>query len=332
MLNLISRLRKKLFPPLALLILPALFLTGCAGSASDSAQDSGFYFDTVISVRIYGKNSRQLLAKCMELAADYEQLLSATLEGSDVWNINHSDGAWVSVAEDTTELLDAALAFAEISEGAVDPTVGALSALWNFGSGNEGIVPSREQIDAALSHIDYRAVVINENQVRLTDPQARIDLGFIAKGFIGDKMKEYLLSQGVESALINLGGNVVTLGEKPDHTPFRIGIRDPFQTDGSPLMALDLTDKSVVSSGNYERFFEKDGKRYHHILSTHTGYPAWNGLAQVSILCPDATRADALSTLCFVLGEEKAASLLENYPDVQAIFVSEDGSLSYVNF
>ncbi len=326
--------RKRLIVLLLHCVLCAPFMAGCAGSsaAGASAQATGFYFDTVISVRLYGENTRELTRKCMSLAADYEALFSATCEGSDIWNINHSGGAWVSVSDDTLALLNASLAFAEISDGAVDPTIGGLSALWNFGSDNEGIVPSMEQIDAELSHIDYHAIVIDQNQVRLADPQARIDPGFIAKGFIGDKMKEYLLSEGVESGLINLGGNVVTLGGRPDHTPFRIGIRDPFDPDGSPILTLDLSDKSVVSSGNYERFFEKDGTLYHHILSTETGYPVRGSLAQVSIVCPDSTRADALSTLCFVLGEEKAVSLLEDYPDVQAIFVSEDGNISYVNF
>ena len=133
-------------------------------------------------------------------------------------------------------------------------------------------------------------------------------------------------------ALINLGGNVVTLGGRPDGSPFRVGIRNPFEKDGAPLLTLELSDKSVVSSGNYERFFVKDGKLYHHILSTATGYPAESGLSQVTIISPDSTRADALSTLCYIYGYEKAASLLENYPDIQAIFVTEDGDIIYHNF
>lgn len=316
---------------LCLMGISIFLLTGC-GPNTVPTEATGFYFDTVISIRLYEKDAGRLLDGCMELAGHYEQIFSATIEGSDVWKINHSGGDWVTVDEDTLTLLHTALDFAELSEGAVDPTVGGLSGLWNFGSENEGIVPSPQQIQEKLTHIDHHAVQIMEDQVRLTDSEAQIDLGFIAKGFIGDKIKEYLTGQGVRNALINLGGNVVTLGGRPDGEPFRIGIRDPLETDGSPILTLELWDQSVVSSGNYERFFEKDGKLYHHILSTLTGYPAESGLAQVTIISPDSTRADALSTLCFVSGYEKAALLLENYPDIQAVFVTEDGDILYVNF
>ena len=311
-----------------------LLFTGCSriGIYPSSSEATGFYFDTVISVRIYGEDSQKLLDGCMELARHYEQLLSATREGSDIWNINHSGGSWVSVDQDTLSVLELALDFAQFSEGAVDPTIGGLSRLWNFGSENQGIIPEKAQIERELVHVDYHAVAFREGQVMLKDPQARLDLGFIAKGFIGDKMKEYLLSQGVDSALINLGGNVVALGGRPDGSGFRVGIRDPFDRDGSPLTALEISDKSVVSSGNYERFFEKEGELYHHILSPQSGYPVKSGLAQVTIISPDSARADALSTLCFVQGYEKAASLLENYPDLQAIFVTEDGEIIYENF
>ncbi len=316
------------------LLLCMVLLTGCVAPLDSSSpfEATGFYFDTIISVRLYGEGAQELLEGCMKLAEHYEQLFSATVEGSDVWRINHSGGLPVKVDEDTLALLNAALDFARLSDGLVAPTIGGLSRLWNFGSGNEGIVPDHQQIIEALSHVDYNAIVTGEGEVKLTDPQTQLDLGFIAKGYIGDKMKEYLVSQGVSSALINLGGNVVTLGSRPDGSAFRVGIRDPFETDGSPITTLELSGKSVVSSGNYERFFEKDGRLYHHILSTATGYPAQSSLAQVTIISPDSTRADALSTLCFISGYEKAASLLESYPDVQAIFVTEDGDLIYENF
>ena len=308
-----------------------IFMTGCghAGTAGSPLEATGFYFDTVISIRLYEDDSGELLDGCMKLAEHYEQLLSATLEGSDIWKINHGNGSWVKVDEDTFDLLTIALDFARGSDGLVDPAVGGLSRLWNFGSANEGIVPSDEQIQEKLTHVDYNAIAVGDGEVMLTDPETQIDLGFIAKGFIGDKIKEYLFSEGVSHALINLGGNVVTLGGRPDGSPFRVGIRNPSEKDGAPLLTLELSDKSVVSSGNYERFFVKDGKLYHHILSTATGYPAESGLSQVTIISPDSTRADALSTLCYISGYEKAASLLENYPDIQAIFVTEDGEIIY---
>lgn len=316
-----------------LALLCNVILAGCGRiSLGEPLKATGFYFDTVISVSLYDGGTQEVLDECMELAMYYEKLLSPNIEESDVWKINHSMGHAVEVKEDTLIVLNTALSYAQLSDGLVDPSIGSLSSLWNFGSGNEGIVPGKEEIAAALSHVGYQSILIDGNQVRVTDPGTQIDLGFIAKGFIGDKMKEFLASKGVSSALINLGGNVVTLGNRPDGTPFRIGIQKPFASAGTTILTLDLSDVSVVSSGNYERYFEKDGIFYHHILSPKTGYPAESGLSQVTILSPSSIDADALSTLCFLLGYEKAASLLEDHPDLQAIFIMESGEIHYINF
>lgn len=315
----------------AILCLCPVLLTGCSFSSAQAAKATGFYFDTIISVTIYDRNSDQLADKCMELAAHYEKLLSPSMEGSDVWNINHSNGSFVSVSDDTLSLLGTALDYARLSDGLVDPTIGSLSQLWNFGSDNQAVVPDEKLIINALTHIDHHNIVIENHQVMLKDPGAQLELGFIAKGFIADKMKEFLLSEGVTSALINLGGNVLALGNRPDGTPFHIGIQKPFSDSGTTALTLDLSDKSVVSSGNYERYFMQDEKLYHHILSTSTGYPVESGLSQVTIISDSSTDGDALSTLCFILGYEKAASLLENYPDVQAVFITEDGDILFAN-
>lgn len=311
-------------------------LTVLSGCSSPFRQEpfsrTGFYFDTVITVTVYDHGNEELLEQCMELAARYENLLSPYIEGSDIWKINHSNGSFVTVEKDTLSLLKTALSYAELSGGLVDPSIGSLSRLWNFGSDNQKLVPGKEQIDKALDQVDYRTLEIRENQVTVTSPGVQIDLGFIAKGFIGDRMKEFLSSKGVASALINLGGNVVILGSRPDGSPFRIGIQKPFAPAGSCALTLDLSDISAVSSGNYERYFEKDGILYHHILSTKTGYPVESGLAQVTILSPSSADGDALSTLCYILGYEKAARLLKNYPDIQAVFITEDGHIHYENF
>lgn len=316
-----------------LLIFSGILFTGCSKiSSREPLKTTGFYFDTVISITLYDNKSEKILEHCLELAEHYENLLSPNVEGSDIWNINHGKGSFVMVDDDTLTLLNTALSYAQSSEGLVDPTIGPLSQLWNFGSDNQALIPEKQLIETALTHVNYHSVVIDGSQVMLTDPEAQIDLGFIAKGFIGDKIKEYLLSEGVTSALINLGGNVVILGSKPDGSPFRIGIQKPFDLTGTSALTLDLSDISVVSSGNYERYFEKDGKLYHHILSTGTGYPVESGLMQVTILSPASVDGDALSTLCFAAGYEKAVSLLKNYPDVRAVFITEDGSILYENF
>ena len=326
--------RKAVLLPILLLSL-ALF-AGCA-KKNEPLSATGFYFDTVITITLYDsslgkKENDALLDACMDLAAYYENLLSAQKEGSEIWQVNHSNGAYVTVSDDTLSLLSAALSYAGLSNGLVDPSVGPLSSLWDFGSGGRKQVPADSLIRDALSHIDYTKIELTDNNVRLTDTASSLDLGFIAKGFIGDKMKQFLISNGTSSAIINLGGNVVTVGQKPDGSPFKIGIQKPFAPAGVAALTMELSDISVVSSGNYERYFIADDVLYHHILSTKTGYPVESGLSQVTILCENAVDADALSTLCFLLGYEKAAALLhENYPDVRAIFITQDGGIIYHN-
>lgn len=188
MLKLIHTIKmKSMFSAICLCF---LLLSGCSFSSNTPIKVTGFYFDTIISITIYDHGSDKLADNCMDLAAYYENLLSPNIEGSDVWNINHSNGSFVSVSEDTLSLLNTALDYARLSDGLVDPTIGSLSQLWNFGSANQAIVPDEAMIVNALSHVDYNAVVIKDGQVMLSDPDAQIELGFIAKGFIADKMKE----------------------------------------------------------------------------------------------------------------------------------------------
>lgn len=311
----------------AFLLLESLVLNGCA-SYDRRETRTGFYLNTVISITLYGKDiSDRLFEGCMNLADSYEHLFSRTLEGSDIWNINHGSGSPVWVHDETAELLSIALSYAEMSEGLVDPTIGSLSALWNFGEANQGIVPSPEEITRALSHVDYRNVLLEGNYVTLTDAEAALDLGFIAKGYIADRMKEYLLENHVKSAIINLGGNVLTIGQKPDHTPFKVGIQQPFADTGTSALTLDIQDKSLVSSGNYERYFVKDNVLYHHILSPADGYPAKSGLSGVTIISEHSVDGDALSTLCFLLGYEKGKELTDSLQGVEAVFISDNGTV-----
>lgn len=322
---------KKSFCITWIILISCIFFTGCQKTPSTFSA-TGFYFDTVITVTIYENGSQEILDRCMELASVYENMLSTTVPGSDIYQINHSSGSYVTVSEQTLDIVTMALSYSRLSDGLVDPTIGSLSTLWNFGSDSSAQVPDAAAIANALSHVNYETVSINKDQIALNDPKASLDLGFIAKGYIADRMKDFLKENGVTSALINLGGNVVSLGTKPDGSAFRIGIQDPFLKSGTAALVLDLNDKSAVSAGNYERYFEVDGIRYHHILSTENGYPANSGLSQVTIISKDSAQADALSTLCFILGYEKAVSLLKNYPDLQAVFITGDGEILYFNF
>lgn len=156
-----------------------------------------------------------------------------------------------------------------------------------------------------------------------------LDLGAIAKGYIADRIKDYLLEQGVKSATINLGGNVLCVGEKPEGTPFKIGIQKPFSDRSETIAVMNISDKSVVSSGIYERYFEKDGKIYHHILNPATGYPYDNHLVSVTIISDKSVDGDGLSTSCFALGLDKGMELINSLPDVQAVFITDDYELHY---
>ena len=190
-------------------------------------------------------------------------------------------------------------------------------------------MPPSSAIEAAVKTVDYHGVTLDteNNTVLLQNRDAKIDLGGIAKGYIADRMKELLISRGVQNAIINLGGNVLVLGNKPDGSAYHIGIQKPFAEEGTPLAELPLSDASLVSSGIYERYFEKDGKLYHHILNPATGYPVLNNLLGVTIRSPLSVDGDALSTICFALGLNDGLALIESIPDTEAVFITDDYEL-----
>lgn len=313
-----------------------VILSGCARNTEPISR-TGFYFDTVIQITLYDTEDEAVLDGCFALAEKYENLFSATKEGSDVWKINHAGSQTVTVSEETVRLLNTATEWANATEGAVDPTIRPVSELWDFGSEGNAHVPQDAAIKEALSHVSYDKIRFGAapsdetgesvyRTVTLTDPKAAVDPGFIAKGYIADKMKEYLLSQDVESACISLGGNVLAIGEKPDGSPFRIGIQEPFAETGKTLKTIAIKDTSVVTSGIYERCFYEDNVLYHHILDIATGYPVDNELAGVTIICPSSTKADALSTACLCLGLEEGRKLLDTEKDVAYLLVTRDGT------
>ena len=318
------------FLSLTILVIICVQISGCSRTA-EPITETGFCLDTVVQITLYDTDGRNSCIKniqeCFTLIDNYEHLFSATIEGSDIWNINHSGGRPVSVCDDTVSLLQTALYYSELSGGQVDLTVLPLSELWDFGSEGNSHKPDDNAIIEAVSHIDYHMVHIDGNTVTLSDPEASIDLGFIAKGYIADQLKEYLINRGVESACISLGGNIITIGNKPDGQPYRIGVQKPFAADGEIITAIDVTDSSAVSSGVYERYFYEDGVLYHHLLDTVTGYPADNNIAGVTILTPSSVDADALSTTCFFLGIDKGMTLIESLDNAEVLFITMDGEL-----
>lgn len=324
-----SKLRICTFAATAIL---CAWITGC-GRTAEPVSETGFYLDTVVQITLYDTDGRDICAEyireCFTLIDNYEHLFSTTMEGSDIWKINHAGGKPVNVSDDTISLIQTALYYSELSGGLVDLTILPLSELWDFGSEGSPHIPSDTDIKDAVSHIDYHTVRIDGNTVTLSDPGAAIDLGFIAKGYIADRLKEYLVNHGVESACISLGGNVITIGSKPDGTPYHIGIQKPFAAESEIITAIDVTDSSIVSSGVYERYFYENDVLYHHLLDTATGYPSDNHIAGVTILAPSSVDADALSTTCFFLGLDAGMELIDSIENTEVLFITKDGTLRH---
>ncbi len=326
----------------------ACFLFGCANSRQTPVSDTGFYFDTVITITIYDASKKDALEHCFKLAEKYEGYFDATDPNSDISKINANPFVPVAVHEETIELIRKGIAYGKISEGRFDITVGRLSGLWDFSddieipadaakapSASEGhssfTLPDQDEVKRLASGVDYTAVSIDEKNktVTLASDSCAIDLGGIAKGYIADQMKAYLKNEGITSALINLGGNVLALGAKPDGKPFAIGIQKPFSPDGEPILKVSVTDSSVVTSGTYQRCATIDGRLYHHIIDTSTGYPYDNGLSSVTVLSSSSTDGDALSTSLFALGLKEGLARVNQMKDVSAIFITTDNEIYY---
>lgn len=304
-----------------LLALTLLLPVGCRREIAHSA--SFLACDTVVTITAYAL--QETVNATERVAEDYERLLSKTVEGSDVWRLNHANGEPVEVHPETAALLRLAVEIGEASDGAFDVTIAPASALWDFQTETPAL-PDPDALAAAVLLVDYRNIRIEGETVTLQNG-AQIDLGGIAKGYIADRIAAYLTEQGVSSACINMGGNIVAIGTKPGGEPWSIGVRDPNGTPDQSAAVLKLSDAAVVTSGNYERFFELDGVRCHHILDPETGMPVNNGLASVTIIGTQSAACDALSTACFVLGEERSRPLLDRY-GVSAIFLYSDGTRS----
>ena len=311
------------------LLLAALLLlcTGCSAENDlPKLSEVGFYLDTVITMTAYTEDA-QLLKAAMEECGRYERLLSRTVEGSDVWRINHAGGEPVTVSDDTAAILRCAAAISEKSAGAFDITIAPASTLWDFTSGKAAL-PDRDELAAAAALVDYSKLRLEGNTVTLPAGMM-IDLGAIAKGYIADRVKEYLASRGVKHAILSFGGNIVAIGTKPDGTDWKVGIQDIDKATGEYMLVVRNRGGSTVTSGIYERGFDLDGVRYHHLLNPRTGWPEQNELASVTILSESSMEGDALATAAFVLGPAKGMELIESLPGIEAVFIARDRQVSF---
>lgn len=252
-----------------------------------------------------------------------EQVMSANRADSQLSAINNAAGKNpVAVAPALFSLIKKSIGFAHKTDSAFNPAIGALVKLWGIGFKNEQL-PAADAIQAASALTDWKTVRLNSSDTSVFLPIAgmELDLGGIAKGYAADEIAKILRSMGVERAIINIGGTVIVLGKKNRTQLWKIGIKDPRRHDGGAVLSAALSNAAFVTSGSYERFFEQDGKRYHHILDATTGYPAVSDLVSVTIIGENGADADALATACFVLGKKKSLALLKTLPQINAVFI-----------
>ncbi len=304
--------------------------TPTAAEAESTApiSKSSFKLNTIVSITLYDSQDESIIDEAFQLCDYYENLLSRTKKESEIYKLNENIYHSGTISDETKELLTTGFHYSQLSNGGFDLTLEPLTSLWNFGS-SEARLPSQEEIEEALTHVGYQYLTLDGNTVTFEKEGMGIDLGAIAKGYIADKVKEFLLSNGVNSAIINLGGNILCVGDKPDGTPFMVGIQKPFKDRNETIAVVEIRDLSVVSSGIYERCFTVDGKNYHHLLDPATGYPFETDLTSVTIISKKSVDGDALSTTCFALGLEEGMKLIETLPDTYAVFITSDYELHY---
>ncbi len=353
----------------ALVLCLTLIITQTACGANEKTAENpgvsktGFFLDTLCTVTIFGvhdeqgelselteeelnQNLLQLITEAFKVCDTYEKLLSKTIATSDIAKINAAGGEPVTVSDETIEVIQKGIEYGDKSGGAFDITIGKATDLWGFReaeagensqSGMVGKVPDAKELAATMKHVDYKKIKIDGNTVQLKDPEMELDLGGIAKGYIADKVTEFLCEKGVTSGVIDLGGNIVAIGGKTgalvnaegEAREFKVGIKDPLSESGDIIGTVPAKDKTIVTSGTYERYFEEDGIKYHHILDSKTGYPADTNILSVTIIAEKGCSADcdALSTGCLALGLDAGRKLIEETDGAEAIFVDADGEV-----
>lgn len=287
-----------------------LTLSGCVKKENSQTE---ILCDTVVTVT--AQCDEEIINQSFELCSALEKKLSRTVASSDIWLINNTND-FVSVSDETLALIKRAVDYCEISGGRFDITVYPVSSLYDFSS---EVLPDQKEIYSALKKVDYKKIEIKEDKVRLKD--SGLDLGGIAKGYIADEMVEFLKQKGVKNGRVNIGGNLYCFGEKE----FKIGIKKPFEN--GIIATIKSGENSFVTSGIYERYIEKEGIIYHHIIDTKTGYGVQNSLASVTVIGKSSADCDALSTVLLLLGEEEGLKTINKTQGYEAVFVKRDGSI-----
>lgn len=306
-----------------------LFLSGaaCGSQEPENTAQSGeasaglFAMDTYLNLTAYGEKAETALEQAQTRIRALESLWSVTDGHSEIYAANHSGGEAVTVSEDTANLVRYALDMAEQTGGALEPTLYPVLTAWGFTT-DRFQVPEREELDRLLERVDYTKISLQGTRLTVPDGM-QLDLGAVGKGCAADKTAAVLRENGVTSALLDFGGNILTIGSKPDGSPWRVGIRDP-DSEGN-LGVLELAGQGVSVSGGYEKYFVgEDGRRYWHILDPATGAPARSGLVQTAVVSEESKRCDALSTALFVMGLDGAVQYWREHRDFEMILLAED--------
>ncbi len=284
-----------------------------------------FAMGTMMKITLYDVDemlANQLFSVCYDEILREENLFSVNIAASDVARINASKGDNVNISQETVLMIKNSVSLSRLTEGAFDITVYPVVKLWGFYS-SEYAVPENDDITKALGLVGNKNIEFYGSSVTMPE-NSGIDLGAIAKGYLGDRLKSILKENGVESAVISLGGNVILIGNKANGEPWSVAIKSPFSQNEFIYEFLSFGNLSVVTSGAYERYFEKNGKIYHHIIDPKTGFPADSDLASVTIIGEDGSMCDALSTALFIMGKEKALTFLSKLEEISYVLVTNE--------
>jgi len=287
---------------------------------------TSYSLGTIINLRVQGREAEQAIEKALGRLNDIDDKMSAFKKDSEISKINLKAGVTSQiVSKDTYLVIKEAAKYSRLLDGAFDPTIRPLVSLWNIGTAQERI-PEQYEIDKRLKLVNYKDVILNESNssVMLRKEKQALDLGGIAKGFAADEIRDIFYKYNIKSALIDLGGNIFAFESKEDGTPWRVGIQDPFKARGEFMGVLSVRNKSVVTSGNYEKYFTQGGKRFHHIIDPKTGYPSVSKIISATIISDNSIDGDGLSTGVYIIGIDKAMALIECISGVDAIFITED--------
>ncbi len=320
---------KKLYRLLTIIFSFVIILTACTPKSTEPVivEQDDFVLGTVGKIRVYAENDKAgnaAIEKAYARIVAIENTMSTAIEGSDVYHINKNAGeAAVEVKDDTLSVIKKAIDYKELTNDVFNIAIGRLIELWGIGKDWQK-VPTEEEILDAKNHVDITQVEIKGNNVMLRDPDMLIDLGGIAKGYAVDEAARVLRENGITSAFVNMGGDVYALGSKPDGTPWNVGIQDPEVGSSGIIAKVGLSDESIVTSGDYERYFIENGVRYHHIIDPETGAPTRNELVSVTILSKKSVDGDVLSTAVFIMGLEEGIRFIEGMEGIEAVLVTKD--------